>query len=335
MEILQSKLELEKQIEYIKTTFQKALESRLNLSKVSAPIIVQGSTGINDDLNGVEKPVSFSMHKEECTIEVVQSLAKWKRLRLAELNLAEGEGIITDMKAIRPDEVLSNIHSLIVEQWDWEKRIAYRQRNVETLQQHVRGIYDALKLTEVKLYERDRLLKPQLPETIKFIHAEELLQMFPELAPKQREDEITKKYGAVFIIGIGGELSNGEPHDGRAPDYDDWSSVQPNGLAGMNGDIIVWNPVLQSAFELSSMGIRVDKIALNRQLEIKQDLFKQKLPFHKKLMNDKLPQSIGGGIGQSRLCMLLLGKRHIGEVQPGVWPESVVNSSLLEGIEFL
>jgi len=329
-------LKTEHSICYIKERFRKRLALNLNLVNVSAPIAVQDGTGINDDLNGVEKPVSFELRSiKGRKVSIVQSLAKWKRIRLKEFEIEPGKGILTDMRAIRPDEELSPIHSVYVDQWDWEKRIFPGQRSIFYLKATVELIYDALKSTEKDLCGIFPELKPVLPGRIHFIHAEELLREYPGLTPKKRESMIAQKYGAVFVIGIGGKLSNGEPHDGRAPDYDDWSTLNEDGYKGLNGDIILWYPLLQSAFEISSMGIRVDKEALERQLEIKGCTDRKKLLFHKLLLSDQLPSCIGGGIGQSRLCMFFLRKTHIGEVQSSVWPDEIMSQSEARGIRLL
>jgi aspartate--ammonia ligase len=295
------------------------------LRRVTAPLFVLKGTGINDDLNGVERAVTFAVKDmNDAKAEVVQSLAKWKRLMLAQYGIPAGYGIYTDMNAIRADEELSNIHSLYVDQWDWEKVLTAKQRNLDYLKKVVNQIYSVILRTEFMVYENYPAIKPLLPDEIHFIHSEELLQRFPKLTPKEREYEIVKEYGAVFIIGIGGTLSNGEKHDGRAPDYDDWTSENSDGFNGLNGDIIIWNPVLQQSFEISSMGIRVDKEVLLRQLAIAGLTERKELLFHKKLLRDELPMSIGGGIGQSRLCMYLLRKAHVGEVQASLWPEEMI-----------
>lgn len=318
-------------IKQIKDTFQVALAEALDLRRVTAPLFVLSGTGINDDLNGVEPPVNFTVPAiGGARAEVVHSLAKWKRLKLAEYDIAPGFGLYTDMNAIRTTEELDNIHSLYVDQWDWEKTIRPEERTVEYLYDTVRHIYAALRATEREIYRRYPHITPTLPAEIQFITAEELLQRYPDLSPKEREREIARKAGAVFIRGIGGRLSNGEKHDGRAADYDDWST-----LGGLNGDIIVWNPVLEIPFELSSMGIRVDRDALLRQLEIEGKQHYADLPFHRALLAGELPQSIGGGIGQSRLCMLLLQKAHIGEVQSSLWPADQVDRLAAAGITLL
>lgn len=316
-------LRTEEAIFFIKERFRKRLAHYLNLVNVSAPIAVLDGTGINDDLNGVEKPLSFPVKGiNDQNAVIVQSLAKWKRLRLKEFGIPAETGLLTDMRAIRPSEDLSPIHSVYVDQWDWEKHISTGQRTVRYLKDTVESIYEVLKETEYDLYELFPEFEPVLPEKIRFIHSEELLGRYPELTPRQRETEIAREYGAVFIIGIGGKLSNGEPHDGRAPDYDDWSTKNEEGFTGLNGDIILWNPVLKKAFEISSMGIRVDKAAMERQLLLKNCADRKKLLFHRMLLEGELPLSIGGGLGQSRICMFLLRKKHIGEVQSSVWPES-------------
>lgn len=316
-------LRTEEAIFFVKERFRKRLAQSLSLANVSAPIAVLDGTGINDDLNGVEKPISFPVKGiNNQNAVIVQSLAKWKRVRLKEFGIPANHGIVTDMRAIRPAEDLSSIHSVYVDQWDWEKHISAGQRTIKYLKQTVESIYETLRQVENDLCEEFPEYEPQLPEKIHFIHSEELLGLYPELNPRQRENEIARKFGAVFIIGIGAKLSNGEPHDGRAPDYDDWSTRNEEGFHGLNGDIILWNPVLKKGFEISSMGIRVDEIAMEKQLSIKGCTDRKKLMFHRMLLAGELPLSIGGGIGQSRLCMFLLRKRHIGEVQSSVWPES-------------
>ena len=314
----------EQGIKLIKEFFQQNLSTELRLRRVTAPLFVLQGLGINDDLNGVERAVSFPIKDlGDARAEVVHSLAKWKRLSLAEYQIDPGYGIYTDMNAIRADEELDNLHSLYVDQWDWEAVITREQRTVGYLKNVVERIYAAIRRTEYLTCETYSQLKPFLPEKIHFIHAEELLQMYPDKTPKEREDAICQQYGAVFIIGIGGKLSNGEKHDGRAPDYDDWSTMGENGLAGLNGDILIWYPVLGRSFELSSMGIRVDKESLLRQLQFEHQEEREQLYFHQKLLNDELPLSIGGGIGQSRLCMVLLHKGHIGEIQASIWPDDM------------
>ena len=314
----------EKAIKTVKDTFQQNLSSELRLRRVTAPLFVLKNTGINDDLNGTERKVAFSIKDlGDSDAEVVNSLAKWKRMALADYQIDDGFGIYTDMNAIRPDEELTNLHSLYVDQWDWERVIKKEERNIEFLTYVVKKIYEALKRTEFVIYENYPEIKPILPDQITFLHAEELLQEYPDLSPAERENQAAKKYGAIFIIGIGGELSDGTSHDGRAPDYDDWTTPGPNGYKGLNGDIILWNPILEMAFEVSSMGIRVDKEALLKQLEITNTLERKELLFHQRLLNSELPLSIGGGIGQSRICMFFLRKAHIGEIQCSIWPEDM------------
>lgn len=314
----------EKAIKLIKDFFQQDLSSELKLSRVTAPLFVMRGTGINDDLNGTERPVAFPVKElNDHVAEVVHSLAKWKRMALADLEFGPGYGLYTDMNAIRPDEELDNIHSLYVDQWDWERVITSEERSLDFLKKVVRKIYTVLLRTEFFVYEHYPQIKPILPEEITFIHAEELAEEYPELSPKERENLVAKKYGAVFIIGIGGVMPNGEKHDGRAPDYDDWTTETGNGCKGLNGDIIIWNPVLESAFEISSMGIRVDSEALLRQLEITHNEDRKELLWHKRLLNGEFPLSIGGGIGQSRLCMYFLRKAHIGEIQSSLWPDEM------------
>ena len=315
----------EKAIKAVKDMFQNNLSAQLALLRVTAPMVVLSGTGLNDELNGVERPVRFPIRDMgERQAEVVHSLAKWKRVKLAQLGIRPGRGIYTDMNALRPDEELDNLHSIYVDQWDWEKVIRPEDRHLGFLKQTVRRIYEAIKVTENKLFVEFPRIEPELPEEIHFIHAEELVQLYPGLTPKEREHEVVRRWGAVFIIGIGGVLSDGMPHDGRAADYDDWSSPNEEGFKGLNGDILVWNHVLQRPFELSSMGIRVDEAALRRQLAIKGETWKEELPFHKSLLAGELPCTIGGGIGQSRLCMFLLRKAHIGEIQSSIWPDEMV-----------
>ena len=314
----------EQGIKLIKEFFQANLSTELRLRRVTAPLFVLQGLGINDDLNGVERAVTFPIKDlGDARAEVVHSLAKWKRLTLAEYEIEPGYGIYTDMNAIRADEELDNLHSLYVDQWDWEASIRKEDRTLAFLKNIVERIYAAIRRTEYLVCESYPQIKPFLPEKIHFIHAEELLALYPDKTPKEREDAICEKYGAVFLIGIGGKLANGEKHDGRAPDYDDWSTVAEDGRKGLNGDILIWYPVLGRSFELSSMGIRVDKESLLRQLEIEGKEERKQLFFHQQLLNDKLPLSIGGGIGQSRLCMVLLHKGHIGEIQASIWPEEM------------
>lgn len=320
LDIAQTELGIKK----IKEFFQQNLSAQLRLRRVTAPLFVLKGMGINDDLNGIERPVQFPIKDlNEQKAEVVHSLAKWKRMMLADYSIESGFGLYTDMNAIRPDEELDNLHSLYVDQWDWEKHIEPENRNIDYLYKTVRDIYQVLKNVEYIVYEAYPQIKPQLPEEIFFITSQELLDMYPTLSPKERENEIVKKHKAVFICGIGAKLSNGEKHDGRAADYDDWSSDNSLGYKGLNGDIMVWNDVLGCAFELSSMGIRVDKEALIRQLEIEKQNERKELYFHKRLLEGSLLESIGGGIGQSRLCMFLLRKAHIGEIQSSIWSDEM------------
>jgi aspartate--ammonia ligase len=324
----------EKAIKSVKDMFQDNLSAQLALLRVTAPMTVLSGTGINDDLNGVERPVRFPVRSlNDRQAEVVHSLAKWKRLKLAELRIAPGRGIYTDMNALRPDEDLDNIHSIYVDQWDWEKVIRPEDRNLAFLKRTVRRIYEAVKVTENKLYVEFPQLVPALPDEIFFIHAEQLLRQFPTLSPKERENEIARQHKAVFIIGIGGKLSDGTVHDGRAADYDDWSTPNEDGFEGLNGDLLLWNPVLESAFEISSMGIRVDPEAMRRQLRLRGQEEKAELLFHRRLLAGELPQTIGGGIGQSRLCMFLLRKAHIGEIQSSLWPDDMREACHAAGIE--
>ena len=326
----------EKAIKSVKDMFQSNLSAQLALLRVTAPMVVLSGTGINDDLNGVERPVRFPVRgMQERPAEVVHSLAKWKRLKLAEMHVAPGQGIYTDMNALRPDEDLDNLHSIYVDQWDWEKVIREEDRNLAFLQRTVRRIYEAIKVTENKLYVEFPQLVPELPDEIFFIHSEELLRRYPGLTPKERENAIVREKKAVFIIGIGGVLSDGTVHDGRAADYDDWSTPNEAGYAGLNGDILLWNSVLGCAFEVSSMGVRVDPAALERQLALRGQEWKKELLFHSKLLSGALPPCIGGGIGQSRLCMFLLRKAHIGEIQSSLWPEDMRARCHASGIELV
>lgn len=332
-DLLGSQESTEKAIKTVKDMFQLNLSAQLSLLRVTAPMIVLSGTGINDDLNGVERPVSFPVKSmNDHRAEVVHSLAKWKRLKLYELGTEPGRGIYTDMNALRPDEDLDNIHSIYVDQWDWERVIRREDRTLDFLKSTVRRIYEAIKVTENRIYVEYPQIEPILPDDIYFIHSEQLLQMYPDLSPKQRENAIVREHRAVFIIGIGGELSDGTLHDSRAADYDDWSTPNSDGYYGLNGDILLWNPVLESAFEVSSMGIRVDEAALKRQLALRAEQAKSQLYFHSKLLRGELPCTIGGGIGQSRLCMWLLRKAHIGEIQSSIWPEDMVSACRQAGI---
>ena len=326
----------EKAIKAVKDMFQDNLSAQLALLRVTAPMVVMSGMGLNDDLNGVESPVAFPVKDMEGrSAEVVHSLAKWKRLKLAQMGVPPGRGIYTDMNALRPEEDLDNIHSIYVDQWDWEKVITEGQRNLDFLKKTVRRIYEAIKVTENKLYVEFPQIEPMLPENVFFIHSEELLQRYPDMTPKEREDAVTKEYGAVFVIGIGGKLSDGSVHDGRSADYDDWTTPNEDGYLGLNGDLLLWNPVLGHAFEISSMGIRVDADALARQLELRGETGKSGLLYHRLLLEGGLPLTVGGGIGQSRLCMFLLRKAHIGEIQSSVWPERMRKMCHEAGIDLV
>ena len=318
--------ETEDAIRFIKTLFLNKLADKLNLNRVSAPLFVLSKTGINDHLSGVEKPISFNVKYINESAEIVQSLAKWKRIALADYEFQHGEGLYTDMNAIRPDENPDCLHSIYVDQWDWERIIKENERNLDFLKYIVKKIYEVIKYIEIKICRKYKTLpKPKLPDRIYFIQSEELREKYPDLTPSEREDAICKEKGAVFIIGIGAKLKDGMPHDERAADYDDWSTVTSEGNVGLNGDIIVWYPMLNCAMELSSMGIRVNKESLLKQLKIRKETDKVKLYFHNRLLQEDLPLTIGGGIGQSRLCMFFLRKAHIGEVQASVWPDEMIN----------
>lgn len=328
--------ETEHAIVAIKDFFQLALSTELNLTRVTAPLFVQQGTGLNDDLNGIERAVSFPVKDMNDTrLEIVHSLAKWKRVKIADLGLAPDFGIYTDMNAIRADEDLDNIHSLYVDQWDWEKVIAKEDRTIDNLKDIVKKIYRCMKRLEFYLYDRYPVLVPALPEKITFIHSEDLYKEFPGLSPKERENKAAEKYGAIFIIGIGGKLPDGSIHDGRAPDYDDWITETNASYRGLNGDLVIWNPVLGGAFEISSMGIRVSPESLKRQLEERKCTERSSLYFHKRLLNGELTPSIGGGIGQSRLCMYFLRKAHIGETQVSTWPQDMLEICKKAGINIL
>lgn len=317
----------EKGIKAVKEMFQENLAAQLSLLRATAPMVVLSGKGLNDDLNGVERPVTFPIKTlGDAKAEVVHSLAKWKRLKLGQMGMPVGRGIYTDMNALRPDEDLDNLHSIYVDQWDWERVIRKEDRNLDFLKKIVRRIYEAIKVTENKLYVDFPQLEPILPEEIYFIDSEELRQRYPGMTAKEREDAITLEKGAVFVMGIGRKLGDGTIHDGRAADYDDWS---------LNGDILLWNPILNRSFEVSSMGIRVDEEALLRQLEERDQMYKKDLYFHQLLLNGKLPYTIGGGIGQSRLCMHLLRKAHIGEIQAAIWPDDMREACAKAGINLL
>lgn len=327
----------EQGIKLIKEFFQANLSAELRLRRVTAPLFVLQGLGINDDLNGVERPVTFPVKDlGEAKAEVVHSLAKWKRLTLADYAIEPGYGIYTDMNAIRADEELDNLHSLYVDQWDWEAVITPGQRTLDCLNSTVRRIYSAIRRTEFMVCERYAgVIEPFLPEEIHFIHSEDLLEMYPGMSAKEREDAICRKFGAVFIIGIGAPLADGKPHDGRSPDYDDWTTPTDNTHKGLNGDILIWYPTLQRAVELSSMGIRVDSEAMLRQLDMTGQQARKELYFHRRLLAGELPQSIGGGIGQSRLCMVLLHKAHVGEIQASVWPQDMLDECARLGMAII
>ena len=328
--------ETEHAIVSIKDFFQLTLSTELNLTRVTAPLFVPSGMGINDDLNGVEKPVSFNVKgMNGQKMEIVQSLAKWKRLKVTEMGMKPGFGIYTDMNAIRPDEELDAVHSLYVDQWDWCMAIDEKDRTVFYLFDIVKKIYRTLKRVEFFLYDRYSMLEPVLPEDIKLIYSDDLLREYPGMTAKERENAAAKKYGAIFICGIGGKLPDGSIHDGRAPDYDDWITDAGDGHVGLNGDIIVWNETLGRAFELSSMGIRVSPESLKRQLKERGCEERAELPFQKKLLNGELSFTLGGGIGQSRLCMILLRKAHICEVQVSEWPQSELDACAAAGIPVL
>ena len=328
--------ETEHAIVLIKEFFQLSLSTELNLTRVTAPLFVRSGTGINDDLNGVERPVSFPVKDmDEKRMEIVQSLAKWKRMKVTELGMKPGFGIYTDMNAIRPDEDLDAIHSLYVDQWDWEMAIDPKDRTVFYLHEIVKKIYSCLKQAEFYIYDRYSEIEPVLPESITLLYADDLAREYPKLTPKERENKVAEKYGAVFITGIGGKLPDGTIHDGRAPDYDDWITESGDGHRGLNGDIIVWNSVLKTAFELSSMGIRVSPESLKAQLKERNCTNREKLEFHKKLLAGEFTQTLGGGIGQSRLCMFLLRKAHIGETQVSIWPDKIIKECTDAGIKLL
>lgn len=314
-------------IKTVKDFFQSLLIKHLNLLRVSAPLFVDPASGMNDNLNGYERPVSFGIkEQDDYSAEVVQSLAKWKRYALKEYGFSIGEGLYTDMNAIRRDEITDNIHSIFVDQWDWEKVIGKDDRNLETLMDTVRDVYKALRKTEMYMAIQYDYIEEILPREIFFITTQELLDLYPDKTPKEREYLITKEKGAVCLMQIGDTLSNGEPHDGRAPDYDDWA---------LNADILVYYPVLDIALELSSMGIRVDKKALLYQLEKAGCPERACLPFQKSILNEELPYTIGGGIGQSRICMFFLRKAHIGEVQCSIWPDKTRRAALEQGVRML
>lgn len=326
-EIKLNLMETEKAIHVLRNYFEEQFSSALNLTKVSAPILIIEGKGLNDNLNGVERVVSFdAADVQNRQIEIVQSLAKWKRVALAKFQIPIGQGIYTNMNVIRRDETLDNVHSLYVDQWDWEKVISRQQRNLDTLKDEVKKIYTVMKETELYMCKLYPVLERDLPKDIYFITTQQLEEMYPDFTPKEREDEITRKYGAVFLMQIGGTLPSGQKHDGRSPDYDDWT---------LNGDILVWNSTLNRAFEVSSMGIRVDEKALLRQLKLAKNEERLQLEYHQSLLSGKLPYTIGGGIGQSRLCMYFLKKAHIGEVQASVWSEEIIRECEEKNIPLL
>lgn len=328
--------ETEHAIVLIKDFFQLQLSTALNLTRVTAPLFVESGKGLNDDLNGIERAVKFPVKDMgDAQMEIVHSLAKWKRVKVTSMGLEPGFGIYTDMNAIRADEEMDNIHSLYVDQWDWCAAITEENRNVMYLKQTVRKIYDCLKRTEFFIYDRYDMIEPILPEQIHFVFADDLQKMYPDLTPKERENKICQEYGAVFLIGIGGKLPDGTIHDGRAPDYDDWITETGDGHRGLNGDLLVWNPVLKNSYELSSMGIRVSPESLKAQLEERGCLERSKLEFHRRLLAGELAQTMGGGIGQSRLCMFFLRKAHIGETQVSIWPEQMRKDCVEHGIYLL
>lgn len=315
--------ETEKAIKLVKDTFEKKLAEKLDLLRVSAPRFLKTGKGLQDDLAGTQTPVGFKVGFTDKRLEIVHSLAKWKRYALGKYGFKLGTGLYTDMDAIRKDEEVDEIHSLYVDQWDWEKVISKEERSLDFLKKIVQKIYETLLETELVIEKEFPELKAQLPKEIKFIHTEEVEDKYPDLNPKERESTLTKEFGAVFLIGIGHPLKSGEPHDVRAADYDDWSTETDKGI-GLNGDILVWDSVREEVLELSSMGIRVDAAALLKQLEMLDLIDRKELDFHKAVIDGKIPLSIGGGIGQSRICMFLLKKAHIGEVQSSVWPKEVI-----------
>jgi len=328
-------LETEKGIKLVKDIFQKKLAEKLSLQRVSAPRFLKTDKGLQDDLAGTQVPVSFMIKHTGDTVEVVHSLAKWKRFTLGKFGFKRGTGLYTDMDAIRKDESLSEIHSIYVDQWDWERVISKKERTLDFLKEIVGEIWSSILETETSIEKEFPELKTRLPKEITFVHTEDLEEMHPSLTPKQREDKIAEKLGAVFLIGIGAPLKSGEPHDLRAADYDDWITETSSGKHGLDGDIIVWDPIRKKSLELSSMGIRVDAESLIKQLEQTGLEERKELEFHKGVIEGKLPLSIGGGIGQSRLCMFLLQKAHIGEVQSSIWPKQVEEEFAKQGVALL
>lgn len=325
----------ESAVKFVKDAFQRELSASLCLSRATSPMFVEKGKGINDDLNGVERPVSFEVKALSKNMEVVHSLAKWKRMFLSDHKFEEHTGIYTDMNALRPDDMVDAIHSIYVDQWDWEMVINEKDRNLDFLKTVVKEIYQAIRRTEFLLSQTFVSLSPRLPKDIVFIHSEEAESLYPSLTPEEREKELAKKYGAIFLIGIGGALKNGKPHGGRAPDYDDWTTESEKGFKGLNGDIIVYDDVRSSSLELSSMGIRVNKEVLLRQLSLTGEDKRKNLYWHSRLLNGEFVQTIGGGIGQSRLCMFLLHKAHIGEVQASVWDDATIKEAKEKGVWFL
>lgn len=319
-------METEAAIKLAKDTFERCLAKALNLTRVSAPLFVRPETGLNDDLNGVERPVAFDVPEMGAQVQIVHSLAKWKRMALDRYGFAPGTGLYTDMDAIRRDETLDNLHSVYVDQWDWERVITREERTMDTLYHAVDAILDALCETQNVLCNAFTCLERFLPDHVTFMTTQELEDAYPGMTPKEREDAAAKAHGAVFLSQIGGKLRGGEPHDGRAPDYDDWS---------MNGDLLIWYPVLGRAVELSSMGVRVDAAAMRRQLALAGCEKRSEMPFHRQVLADELPLTMGGGIGQSRICMVLLQKAHIGEVQASIWPDEMLDACAASGIHLL
>lgn len=319
-------METEIAIKLVKDTFERSLAKALNLTRVSAPLFVRPETGLNDDLNGIERPVEFDVPEMNAQVQIVHSLAKWKRMALARYGFAPGTGLYTDMDAIRRDETLDNLHSVYVDQWDWERVITREERTMETLYGAVDAILNALRETQNAVCDAYTSLERFLPDKVTCMTTQELEDAYPDMTAKQREDAATREHGVVFLSQIGGKLKSGRPHDGRAPDYDDWT---------MNGDLLIWYPVLGRAVELSSMGVRVDADAMKRQLELAGCMKRGEMPFHSQVLSDMLPLTMGGGIGQSRICMILLQKAHIGEVQASIWPDSMIDTCAASGIHLL
>lgn len=319
-------METEIAIKLVKDTFERRLAQALNLTRVSAPLFVRPETGLNDDLNGVERAVQFDVPEMNADVQIVHSLAKWKRMALARYGFAPGTGLYTDMDAIRRDETLDNLHSIYVDQWDWERVITREERSTGTLYAAVDAILQALRETQNAACDQFTSLERFLPANVTYMTTQELEDAYPDKTPKEREDAAAREYGAVFLSQIGGKLKSGKPHDGRAPDYDDWS---------LNGDLLIWYPVLDRAVELSSMGIRVDAASMKQQLESAGCMKRAEMPFHSQVLSNALPLTMGGGIGQSRICMILLQKAHIGEVQASVWPDNMIDACAASGIHLL